>query len=352
VGVARRWVFPILRMLLIAIIAVALAKLAFFPDRPVEEDGAVPTGAVIEPVLPVTLGTITNDVVVDATVSADPAVPVKTTAAGTVNRIFAEVGATVAQDDVIFDVKVEIVRDPANSVDAEGKPLPAIFRYEDVTAARAGILSSLDVISGQSVSIGQVAGQIAPPTFSVSGSLQPAQQYRLLNQPTEASVAITGGPAPFTCTGLRITTPLSGAGAGTSSGSDGAAPGAPAGGGGTTGGGTTISCPVPDGVTVFPGLAAEMTVAGGRAENVLVVPTTAVRGAAQSGTVWVVAADGAAPEERPVSLGLSDGQQVQVVEGLAEGETVREFAPGAQAAVPGMEGCVESGGGVVCGVGG
>ena len=79
-----------------------------------------------------------------------------------------------------------------------------------------------------------------------------------------------------------------------------------------------------------------MTIAGGRAENVLVVPTTAVRGAAQSGTVWVMSADGAT-EERPVALGLTDGTQVQITQGLAEGDEILEFAPGAMA--PANDGC-------------
>lgn len=336
-GIARRWVFPIIRIILIAVIAVALARLAFFPDRPPENDAATPTGAVIEPAIPVAVGTITNDVVLDATVSADAAVPVRSTAAGAVNRVYAEVGDAVGAGDAIFDVRVEIVRAPAASVDAEGNPLAPIFRYVEVTAPVAGTLSSLDVLAGQTVAIGEAAGQIAPPTFSVSGSLQPAQQYRLLDQPTEASVAITGGPAPFTCTGLRIVTPLAGASVDPGPAAAGGAP--DPGAGATAGSTTTVSCPVPEGVTVFPGLAAEMTIAGGRAEGVLVLPTTAVRGAAQSGTVWVTGADGAV-EERAVGLGLSDGQQVEITGGLVEGETVREFAPGADAAQPaGMEGC-------------
>ncbi|GAA2235294.1 efflux RND transporter periplasmic adaptor subunit [Herbiconiux moechotypicola] len=338
-GIARRWVFPIIRIVLIAVIAVALGRLAFFPDQAEEADPAVPTGEIVEPRIPVALGSITNDVVVKATVSADAAVPVKSTAAGTVDELFAAQGAAVAAGDVIFDVKVTIERDPSESVDAEGKPLPPLFRYEQVTAPASGTLSSLGVIPGQDVTVGMVAGQIAPPTFSVSGSLEPAQQYRLLTQPTEASIAITGGPEPFTCTGLRIVTPLPG-----STGDEGGDVGAGGGGGvsGGSGSGTTVSCPVPDGVTVFSGLAADMTIAGGKAENVLVVPTTAVRGAAQSGTVWVSAADGST-EERPVGLGLSDGSMVEITGGLTEGEEILQFAPGAMA-VPG--------GGMVDGFGG
>ena len=247
--------------------------------------------------------------------AADPAVPVKSTAGGVVNRIFITQGSAVNQGDVIFNVKVPIERDPTDSVDEEGKPKPAIFRYEDVTAPAGGTLSSLAVLEGQDVTVGMAAGNVAPPTFSVTGTLEAAQQYRLLNRPTEASVAITGGPAPFT--------PL----AGSSGDGESTAGGTSSSGGGS---GTTVTCAVPGEVTVFAGLAAEMTIAGGKAENVLVVPTTAVRGAAQSGTVWVSTADGAT-EERPVALGLTDGTQVEITQGLTEGEEVLEFAPGAMA---------------------
>lgn len=333
-GIARTWVFPILRILLVALVAAALIKLAFFPDRPADASPAIPTGTIVEPTTVAALGTITNDVVVSATVSADPALPMKATAAGTVNKIFITQGANVNQGDVVFDVKVPIERDPADSVDAEGKPKPAIFRYEDVTAPATGILSSLSVISGQDITIGMTAGTVAPPTFSVSGSLEPAQQYRLLDRPTEATVTITGGPAAFACGNLRITTPLAGSTGGSTSDDTSTTGGASTGGAG--GSSTTATCTVPGEVTVFSGLAAEMTIAGGRAENVLVVPTTAVRGAAQSGTVWVMSADGAT-EERPVALGLTDGTQVQITQGLAEGDEILEFAPGAMA--PANDGC-------------
>jgi biotin carboxyl carrier protein len=333
VGVVRKWVFPVLRILLVAAIAVALGKLAFFPDK-TDDVSAVPTGEIVEPVIPVALGTIVNDVVVQATVSADAAAPLKSTAAGTVDEVFFPQGSVVAAGDIVFDVKVEIVRAPEDVIDDEGKTKPPIFRYEQVIAPAAGVLSSLGVIAGQDVTTGMVAGQIAPPTFSVSGSLQPEQRYRLVDQPTDASIAITGGPAAFTCTGLRITTPLAGSdGGGTGgdttggAGASGTVPGSGGGGGGST---TTVSCPVPGDITVFSGLAAQMTIAGGKAENVLVVPTTAVRGAAQSGTVWVSLEDGST-EERAVGLGLNDGTQVEITGGLVEGDQIRQFAPGALA---------------------
>jgi macrolide-specific efflux system membrane fusion protein len=350
VGVVRKWVFPVVRILLVAAIAVALGKLAFLPDK-AEDVSAVPTGEIVEPVIPVALGTIVNDVVVQATVTADAAAPLKSTAAGTVDEVFFPQGSVVAAGDVVFDVKVEIVRAPEDTVDAEGKTKPRIYRYEQVIAPAPGVLSSLSVIAGQDVTIGMVAGQIAPPTFSVSGSLPPEQRYRLVDQPTDASIAITGGPAPFTCTGLRITTPLAGSdGGGTDTTGGSAASGQPAAGAGAGGGGstTTVSCPVPGDVTVFSGLAAQMTISGGKAENVLVVPTTAVRGAALSGTVWVSLPDGST-EERAVGLGLNDGTQVEIMGGLVEGDEILQFAPGAMAepaCPPDAMDCVSSTGGV------
>ncbi|WP_181445861.1 efflux RND transporter periplasmic adaptor subunit [Cryobacterium soli] len=332
----RKWVFPILRILVIAAIAVALVKLAFFADNAEALDPAQPTGQVVEPQVPVALGTITNDVTLPGTVAADAAVPVKAVAIGTVDEIFFTAGQSVAAGDKIYDIKVETVNDPVETTDAAtglvtvNQPKPTVT-YEKVFAPADGVLSALTVIHGQTVAIGDITGQVAPPTYSVSGSLSPEQQYRLVTQPTEASIAITNGPAPFTCTGLRITTPLAGADAGGTGGTPG-----DSGTGGTGGSGTTVSCAIPAEVTVFPGLAAQITIAGGKAENVLVVPTTAVKGSAETGVVWFVLPDGST-EERPVTLGMNDGTSVEVLTGLAEGDLINQFVPGAVA--PSSDGC-------------
>jgi len=337
----RTWVFPILRLLIIAVIAVSLVKVAFFADTASADDPARPTGEVTEPQIPAALGTITNDVTLPGTVSADPAVPVRANAQGIVDEVFITAGKAVNKGDKIYDIKVETVRDPVETTDAEGivsvtQPKPLVT-FAKVLAPAKGTLSSLGVLPGQSVAVGDTTGQVAPPTFSVSGSLSPEQQYRLVTKPTEASIAITNGPAPFTCTGLTITTPLAGAGEG------GAEAGAEPGVGGT---GTTVRCSIPKGVTVFPGLAAEITIAGGKVENVLVVPTTAVRGTTETGIVWFVLPDGTT-EERPVTLGMSDGTNVEVTTGLAEGEMVNQFVPGAVA--PDENGCVTTpDGGMKC----
>ncbi|WP_285037092.1 hypothetical protein [Plantibacter sp. ME-Dv--P-095] len=314
-GVVRTWVFPILKLLVFAAIAVALVKVAFFPDAPAEERPTQPTGSLVEPEVQAALGTVVNTVSVEGQVVADPASTAKSTVAGTVDEVFAAKGAVLAEGDPILDVK---------TIDEEGKE-----RFVQVTAPVAGTLGNVKLIHGQSVQIGDAVAQVSPATFSITGSLSADKQYRLLTIPGEATVTINGGPAPFVCPAVRVTTPTTGG--------DDEEPAAGGGTGQTPGAaGTSVTCAVPGDVRVFAGLAATIELAGGTAENVLVLPTTAVKGSAGTGTVWVVGADGA-QEERPVTLGLNDGQQVQIVDGLAEGDSVLQFVPGAVAPVP--EGC-------------
>lgn len=57
-GVWRKWIFPILRITIFAVIAVALVKVAFFPNAAAEADPAMATGSITEPVTQVALGSI------------------------------------------------------------------------------------------------------------------------------------------------------------------------------------------------------------------------------------------------------------------------------------------------------
>jgi len=201
-----------------------------------------------------------------------------------------------------------------------------------------------------------------------------AQQFRLLGKPGSAEIALTGGPAPFTCPEVTVKNNASDAGAsggGTGGGTGAAGTAVPAGGlrpaavaipggggeapqdGGPATG--TLSCAIPSGTEVFAGLGATMTVTAGESKNVITVPLSSVKGSVKEGIVWLAgdaaaavpaagAAPGAAPggpalepEQRRVKLGLNDGSKVEVTSGLAEGEMVLEFVPGA-AANPAMPG--------------
>ncbi|HWR86553.1 MAG TPA: hypothetical protein VN200_11215, partial [Rhodoglobus sp.] len=200
--------------------------------------------------------------------------------------------------------------------------------WEYVTAPATGSLASFAVLYGQQFTVGQTVGQVAPPSFHVSGSIPPEQLYRLIQRPSEAQVTINGGPAPFTCTNLTISTPAP-------SGQDGQT-------GGAGSGGPVVRCAVPGDVTVFAGLSADLLLPGGVAENVLVVPTTAVEGGGGSGRVYAMLPEGGT-EPRDVTLGLSDGINVEVTGGLAEGDVIMQFVPGAPADELGPDGVMMPG---------
>ncbi|WP_222196110.1 efflux RND transporter periplasmic adaptor subunit [Modestobacter italicus] len=323
--VVRTWVLPVLRILIWAVIAVALVVLAFRGSGG-DADPAGASGApgvdLGSPEIPVGRGTVTNTVSVQGAIAADPAVPVKATAAGTVSRLHVSPGATVAVGDKLLDVRYEEERDPVVGTDAEGNPTSTprdpLVRVVTVTATAAGRLATLDVLKDQVVAVGDAVGTISPGTLSVTASLSQADQFRLLSPPGTAEVTVTGGPAPFTCTGLTLGAP------------QGEDDQATAGVDPMTGmpitATTTARCAVPAGVTVFSGMAATVAIQAGEVADALVVPVTAVQGSVQNGTVWVPGADGT-PEERPVTLGLTDGQQVEITGGLTEGESVLEFVP-------------------------
>jgi macrolide-specific efflux system membrane fusion protein len=315
-SVARKWVFPILGLVVAAAIAVALVKLAFFGTSVAGAGGEEPTGGFVDPQVPVMIGTISNDVVLSGTVKADDAVPVKAPLDGTITSVEVGVGSVVAAGQQIGIVK---------GVNAAGRSVTV-----GIAAPVAGTISALSIVPNQQTTAGTAIAQIAPPGFYVTAAVQPVDRYRLVGAPTEGTVTVTGGPAPFTCTGLTVTTPLAGA----SSGGSGDDPGT---GDPNAGSGTTARCVVPPEVTVFPDLVAQLTISAGVAENVLIVPVTAVLGAAESGVVYVIIdPETGETEERPVTLGLSDGVNVEIIEGLEEGELVMQFVPGAPAGDPGM----------------
>jgi len=324
--VVRTWVLPVLRVLIWAVIAVALVVLAFRgggggDDVAPAAVGSAPGVELGSPEIPVSRATVSNIVTVQGTVAADAAVTVKATAAGTVSRLHVAAGETVAAGAKLLDVRYEEERDPVAGTDAEGNPTSTprdpLVRTVTVTTAAAGTVATLDVLEDQVVAVGDPVASVSPGTLSVTAPLSQSDQFRLLSPPTTAEVTVTGGPAPFTCTGLTLGAPTDGESA--SAGVD------PMTGASITAT-TTARCAVPAGVTVFSGMAATVAVQAGEVVDALVVPVTAVQGAVQNGVVWVPGADGT-PQERPVTLGLTDGEQVEVTSGLTEGESVLQFVP-------------------------
>lgn len=316
-GVWRTVVWPVLRLAVLAVIAVALVKVAFFPDASASEAGSdlPPTASMEEPLVAVAVGTVRNDLSLTGQVLPDDPVVVRSTQTGTVSRILASNGQGVSAGTELYVVRVETQATQPN--DDGSVPAPTV-RFFTITSPAAGTLTGFEVLLNQELQVGTETGSVQPATFHVDAPLTAQEQYRLTTQPTEAQVQIPGGPAPFTCTSLQVLQPASSSG-GDASGDDDAM-------GVST---ATARCQVPAEVRVFSGLAADVTIAGGVAENVLTLPTTAVLGSADTGRVVRIGADGA-QEEVQVELGLTDGQVIEIRSGLADGEQVMQFVPGGE----------------------
>lgn len=301
----RRVILPILLILVFGACAAALVKLAFFPDT--TQALVSPEASITEPVVQVERGSVVNALTLDGNIARDEEYPVRVEINGTVTAVHVAEGALVAAGQKLFTVKQD---DPRKDV--------------DVLAPEAGEISQLALVKGQTTSVGTEIYTMNPARYHALATVDPVQLYRLVNAPAEASVTITGGPAPFTCTGVRVQVSAEGT--------------------------ASVRCAIPAEQVVFAGLPASVDLALGQVDDALVVPVTAVQGGAGTGTVWLDAGDGAEPEEREVTLGVNDGTMVEVVTGLEEGDSVRQFVPGFVAPVeefcyevsPGVEQC-ESG---------
>ena len=290
----RRWIFPLLLVVVLAAGAAALVKIAFFPDRTVAQ--VSPEASITDPVVAVERGSVVNELSLSGNVARDEDYTVRSEITGTVTAVHVGEGATVAAGQKLFTVKQD---EPKKDI--------------DVLAPEAGEVSEIALVKGQTTSVGTETYKITPARYHVLATVEPVQLYRLVNAPTDASVTITGGPAPFTCTGVRVEVSAEGT--------------------------ASVRCAVPAAQVVFAGLPAALDLALGQVDDALVIPVTAVQGGSGTGNVWVDSGDGSDPEERAVTLGVNDGTIVEIVSGLEEGESIRQFVPGFVAPV--QENCYE-----------
>lgn len=298
----RRIILPVLLLLVLGAASAALVKLAFFPDV-VESGPTEPSAGIADPVVGVERGSIANELSLAGNIARDQNVTVRSETNGTITAVHVSEGATVTAGQHLFTIRQDY---PVRTI--------------EVYAPEAGEIVQLGVIRGQGVGIGGELLMLSPARYHLLATVQPVQLYRLVGAPTEGTVTITGGPAPFTCTGVRVQV--------------------------TNEGNASVRCAIPGDQVVFAGLPAQLDLALGQVEDALIIPTTAVKGGAASGIVWVDTGEGE-PEERTVTLGINDGFFVEVIEGLTQGEQIRQFVPGF--AAPVEQFCWEDGmGGMFC----
>lgn len=305
-----RWriAYDSIKLIVWIAIAVALVKFAFFPGDATTA-ALNPQGNFDLPSVAVARGEIENDIRLEAAVIRDESVPVKATHEGEVVWIYAVSGAEVSAGEKILQVKYRQTQEPT---DPEQPPVERDLFF-DVVSEAAGTLK-LDALVGQQVSIGDAVGTIVPATFHAQVSVTPDQLYSLQGLPQQGTIAIKDGPAPFPCHNLKVVAASS-----PSTGED------PDGGGAA---GPQVRCEIPLDQTVFDGVKGTLKIEGGSASDVLLVPTTAVEGRFGSGMVYLPAEDPMAkPTEVKVGLGMTDGEYIEITEGLEEGQEILEFVP-------------------------
>ncbi len=323
-------VFPAIRIVIWAIIAGALVKIAFLstPQAQNADDGLIPESDFSAPAYTVETADIVNNVEVTATVVADPSVEVKAGSEGYLGYWAVPNGAEVIEGQPIAEIRKPIMSQAREDEDGNvTEPMDTgRFTRQTLHAPLAGKLKYVVDLDDE-VTKTTVVFSVAPESLSIEGDLSPQDRYRLLDDPKKAEVKLDGGPAPFTCKKLAIGNDVVTVESDPAddSGED------YYGFTGQESGDTTavkMRCPAPKKVRLFAGLTGTMTVLAGDAKGVVAVPVTAVQGVLETGRVWVIDPTTGEETERDIKLGLSDGEMIQVVEGLEQGDSIRQFAPG------------------------
>lgn len=351
--ILRRYVFPVIWMLILGVIALALAKMAFFPSGGDEQSQETVTpGASFDDYALTAVDTtdLSSSLVLPAMVTPDPGTELKASSTGEITKIWRTDGDHVEQGERILQVRYPVepepVEVPAAPADGEAgleqggegavpepAPQPAApvdeYRYVNLIATGSGTISGMEVEEWDGLTEGDAVATISPGTYSIVADLTPEQQLSLLDVELAATALLPTSPDPATCSAPAITEDAEI--------EEPAAPAGPeidpftgeeisSGGGGVSA--AQLVCPVPEDVRVVPGLSVDVTVDLGSRTGVLAVPTTAVEGEGPNGVVYVL--DEATGEPTPVDvvLGLRGDGSVEVTEGLEKGQEILEFAPG------------------------
>ncbi|GAA1326155.1 hypothetical protein GCM10009592_11550 [Brachybacterium rhamnosum] len=363
----RRYVFPLFWMLILGIIAVSLARLAFFPgESSAAEEDPISPSADFDQYATVTASRedINSELVLPATVAPDEGTPLKATAAGEINKVWVKDGDEVQEGTKILQVRVPVEADPVeiaatedaaattdgteDGTEAEAvtpftaaTSAPQEYRYLTLVADGRGIVRDLTAVDWETVSVGDTVATLSPGTYSITSDLTPEQQLSLLDVDIEATATLPSLTDPIPCSRPAVTEDDPSADDEQAPSNEGASIEVnPMTGEEITPETTSaqLSCAVPDGTRVVSGLTGEVSVALGTAEGVLTVPTTAVEGEGEAGTVYTLDEATGEPTPLEVELGLRGDGVVEVRKGLEEGQEVLQYVPGVDSAESAMDG--------------
>ncbi|UYG17446.1 hypothetical protein BRM3_03175 [Brachybacterium huguangmaarense] len=344
----RRYVFPLIWMVILAVIAAALAKMAFFSSSSADDGpGASPAAEVDQyATVAVARGDISSSIDLSATVTPDDGTPLKASDAGEISTLWVRNGDHVVEGDKILQVRVPREEDPvpAAAADPAGAdaaaatstaPAEVRYRYLTLKAGSDGTIRDLAVLKGQTLAIGDPVATISPGTYAIVADLTPEQQLRLLDQQITATAALPDAADPVPCQAPAIEEDDPSQDDASTASQPVMDP--------YTGEVSTpqesqaaLRCPVPDGTKIVPGLSVTVTVDLGTASGVLTVPITAVEGDGTAGTVYVLDEETGEPTAQKVTLGKRSEDTVEVTEGVEEGTQVLQYVPGVDSDDPNM----------------
>jgi multidrug efflux pump subunit AcrA (membrane-fusion protein) len=180
----------------------------------------------------------------------------------------------------------------------------------DVTSAVDGAISQVSVVEGQQITAGTLLLTISPDQFDVIGPVKQSLLDQFLAPPITISVKLPDTSAPFDCQFLSI-----GANLATSSAQVVLKQEA------------DLRCQVPPEADVVPGIRVRVAAVTGQVEDAVLVPVTAIERQGDLDFVWVVQGRKTFIQQ-PVTLGISDGRLVEVLDGLFAGQVVLDPVEG------------------------
>lgn len=228
----------------------------------------------------VTQGPITSVLVVAGQVSASPVFVIEAPAAGQV--VWAD---EIAPDAAVTSEPLGTAGDEPVISPAPGRLLELLTPSDTAVAARIPVAT------------------VAYQGFGIQAVVPVAEQYRLYDGTLSGRASIEGGPGGVDCQPVPIPT----------EGQEDTA-------------GVPVTCLLPLDTPVVAGLSAKVGLATGAKESALLLPVSAVSGRTGSGEVTVVAPDGS-HQRQQVTLGMTDGANIEIVDGLSEGDVVLAAAP-------------------------